>query len=71
MNEVKEGAVVRLKSGGPSMNCVSVPDDQGKVLCTWFLRTDDKPGQTRTDWFTVDMLEVVKDDGDKLGHDTQ
>lgn len=35
-SKYKVGAIVRLKSGGPSMTVNSIRDSDGHVWCSWF-----------------------------------
>lgn len=36
MSEIKLGDVVRLKSGGPLMTVITIPDHGRRVTCQWF-----------------------------------
>jgi uncharacterized protein YodC (DUF2158 family) len=57
MNEIKEGDVVQLKSGGPSMTVSSVGKDNGGTLtawCQWFEKNKPQGGS-----FPVSSLRIV------------
>ncbi|WP_342249358.1 YodC family protein [Sphingomonas sp. OTU376] len=51
MDEIKEGSVVRLKSGGPAMTVIfltagaysSENDPKNKAHCQWFAESGGKP----------------------------
>ncbi|MEG1313664.1 MAG: DUF2158 domain-containing protein [Bacilli bacterium] len=47
MNELEEGDVVYLKSGGPAMTITEVSDGDS-VWCTWFNKNNELQGQAFT-----------------------
>jgi len=47
MNELEEGDVVYLKSGGPAMTITEVGDGDS-VWCTWFHKNSELQGQAFT-----------------------
>ena len=63
MNEIQEGSVVVLKSGGPTMTVISLTagsysaDDapKDKAYCQWF---DGRGGKPQSDTFPLVALEL-------------
>ncbi len=53
---IKDGDVVRLKSGGPKMTVVSV-SAKGEVECSWF----DKKGEPQRGLYRTHMLQKMTD----------
>lgn len=60
MTFVQEGAVVRLKSGGPEMTVHHIGDNH-MAYCQWFLDN----GELKTHHFNPLALIVLDDDQDK------
>jgi uncharacterized protein YodC (DUF2158 family) len=54
--QLREGDVVRLNSGGPMMTIVGYEEDKG-VKCKWF-----DGGQVREDWFPMYAIKKVTDE---------
>jgi uncharacterized protein YodC (DUF2158 family) len=54
MPEFKEGAVVRLKSGGPKMTIDTI--DKFGATCVWF-----DGGERKEGLFKLDSLEIARD----------
>jgi len=59
--KIGKGDVVRLKSGGHVMTVAKDPDEEGDVLCVWFVAL---PGgewnDVQSSWFPVLTLEFVR-----------
>lgn len=61
-DEIKEGLVVQLKSGGPKMTVKWVGDEYGQMtaICDWFIQ-DKAPWKKDTGRFAVSSLKIVPD----------
>jgi uncharacterized protein YodC (DUF2158 family) len=59
-DEIKEGAVVQLRSGGPKMTVSWVGDEFGTMtaICNWFVQ-DKAPWKKDKGRFPVTSLKVV------------
>lgn len=60
-NEIREGSIVQLKSGGPAMTVRWVEDDDGVMLanCDWFIQ-DKAPWKKESAVFPVTSLKLVE-----------
>jgi uncharacterized protein YodC (DUF2158 family) len=54
--QLREGDVVRLKSGGPAMTIVGYEEDKG-VKCKWF-----DGNKVQEDWFPMYSIVKVPDE---------
>jgi uncharacterized protein YodC (DUF2158 family) len=61
--ELKIGSLVRLKSGGPTMTIVDIPDNlEGMVVCAWIWN-----GEPKQATYPERALEDVSEDKDLEG----
>lgn len=56
MNDLKEGDVVRLKSGGPKMTISTMDEVNKRVYCKWFVN-----GELKSEKFSPFSLGVVSE----------
>lgn len=58
-NELKEGAVVQLKSGGPNMTIGKFSNTKQQYVCNWFAGDELKGG-----FFSASVLKLVDEPKD-------
>lgn len=60
-NEIKEGSVVRLKSGGPQMTVSATEVLEGVLYahCTWFIQ-DKEPWKQDHSMFRITSLSLLQ-----------
>jgi uncharacterized protein YodC (DUF2158 family) len=60
-NEIKEGSVVQLKSGGPPMTVRWVSDELGTMSanCDWFIQ-DKAPWKKDNETFPISSLRLLE-----------